>query len=236
MALLPVTRNRFFGAPGRVAKTTVMTPWGIRAEVHQAVAGVFLAACHEAYATCSWRPRRCDSYANRAIRGSYNPSLHSYALAWDFFATPPTQAPPGGVWTPYNAVPANFAACFIRRGFTWGAYWKRRDVPHIEWSGPPPGAYIPYTPPVAAAPGGFLMALSDSQQGELYNVIRNDHGALQALRVKVDELERKIDAQNEASIAHRYEMRNTLAALIRRLFGVDEVRKNDSEPFWKKAG
>ncbi len=232
MALRPASRNQLFGAPGRIAKTTVVTPWGLRAEVHRSVAGVFLAACHEAYATCSWRPRRCDSYANRPIRGSYNPSLHSYALAWDFFVTPPTKAPPGGVWTPHNAVPANFAGCFTRRGFTWGARWKRRDIPHIEWSGPPPGAHTPYTPPA----GGFLMALSDNQQGELYNLIRNDHGALQALRVKVDELERKIDSQYGATITHGYELRDTLAALTRRLFGVDENKKNDHEPFWKKTG
>lgn len=262
MGLTPQTRNRLYGAPGKVPRVWVTLPWGMRVQAHQAVAGLFLDACRDADRECSWKPRRCDGYVNRPIRGSYNPSLHAYALAWDFFATSPGVPPPGGVWTPHNGMPHAFAEPFRRRGFTWGAGWKRADVPHIEWAQAPPGGRIivvtdPTPPPARPAPrGGFLMALSDAQQGELYNLARNDHEALQALRVKVDHLEAHLTAAHDADVRHRYELRDTLAtlarshhdasvkmayelrdtlaALTRRLFGVDEKKKNDDEPFWKK--
>lgn len=239
MAITAAQRSRLFGPPGQCPKVNVATPWGIVAQAHPHVAGLFLDACREAVRVSPWRPRRIDSYAFRAIRGSYVPSLHGWAMAWDFFATPPTVPPPGGVWTPYNGVPASFAAPFQRRGFTWGAGWRRADVPHIEWNGPPPGGPTTYQPlpPTAATTRGVFMALSDSQQGELYNLVRNDHAALQALRIEVDglranvhTLQAKVDALNVTG----YQLRDSLSALIRRLFGVDEKLKNDHEPFWRK--
>lgn len=136
--LTTAQRIAAYGEPGS-RRTQVKTPWGITVTIHPAIVPVFAAACNEAETTCAWRPQRIDSYANRTVRGSTSISLHAFALAFDFFATPPNVSPPGGVWTPDNAVPADFAACFERRGFTWGAKWSRVDVPHIEWAGPPPG-------------------------------------------------------------------------------------------------
>lgn len=144
--LTTAQRTAAFGAPGAVDRIVVTTPWGVRTQVHRKVAGVFLAACDDAYRTSRWRPQRVDGYNHRPVRGSSSPSLHGYALAWDFFATGPNVPPPGGVWTPHNGLPADFAACFTRRGFTWGATWARKDVPHLEWAGSPPGTSASYTP------------------------------------------------------------------------------------------
>lgn len=83
----------------------------------------------------NWVPQRIDSYNCRQIRGSSSWSRHAYAAAWDFFATGPTEPPPGGVWKPDNTVPPWFAHHFKKRGFTWGAEWSRADWPHLEWSG-----------------------------------------------------------------------------------------------------
>lgn len=127
-----------FGRPSRVAPVSVRTPWGITTQVHPLVVDVFREACEEA-ALSPWRPRRIDGWVIRPIGGTSTPSLHSWALAWDLFATPPGVPPPGGVWTPLDGMTLWFAAGFIKRGFTWGATWKGRpDVPHIEWAGPPP--------------------------------------------------------------------------------------------------
>lgn len=138
-------RRAQFGPPGSKL-TTLKTPWGISVRIHPAIAAPFSAACNEAEQTVAWRPQRIDSFANRAIRGSTTTSLHAYGLACDFFATPPNVAPPGGVWTPDNAVPDDFAACFERRGFTWGATFHRVDIPHIEWAGAPPTFATPGEP------------------------------------------------------------------------------------------
>lgn len=152
MRLNIATRNNFFGVPGKSPRLVITTPWGVRVQCHQYVAGLFIEACDEATRTHKWRPRRIDGYANRAIRGSRAPSLHGYALAWDFFATPPGVNPPGGVWTPSDGVPAAFARAFTRRGFTWGASWKRKDIPHIEWAGAPPTYRPIVVQPVKPAP------------------------------------------------------------------------------------
>lgn len=138
-------RVRIFGVAGNRRNTvTVRTPWGMDAVVHRVIVEPFKAACDEAAATVRWRPQRCDSFAYRPIRNATSLSLHSWALACDWFATPPGVAPPGGVWTPANAVPAEFARCFERRGFYWGArFSRRRDVPHIEWPGGVPGVVVP---------------------------------------------------------------------------------------------
>lgn len=233
MALTYAARNQYYGPPGGVPVRYVTTPWGMRACVHPLVADVFLEACREAHRLCSWRPQRIDSYNPRPIRGSTKPSMHGYALAWDFFATPPNVAPPGGVWTPNNGLPADFARCFTRRGFTWGAYWTRKDIPHIEWAGPPPRG------PVVAADSPpertFLDMLDAQKQQSVYDRSLWAHQETQALHQRVNQLEAKLDtvlARQEEAKVHGYNLRDSLAALTRRLFGVDEKAKNDHEPFW----
>ena len=132
-------RRGLFGEPGTVRTKSVTTPWGIRVQVHVLVADQFLVACERAKRKSPWTPKRIDHYVNRSVRGSSSPSLHSYALAFDFFATGPTEAPPGGVWKPDNTVPPEFAAAFEELGFTWGAKFRSRaDYPHIEWASAPP--------------------------------------------------------------------------------------------------
>lgn len=131
-----VERVRLFGVAGNRRNTvTVRTPWGMDAVCHRLVADRFMVACDEAAIRSPWRPLRIDSFAYRPIRNSLSTSLHSWALAWDFFSTPPEVPPPGGVWHPNDAVPPDFAAAFTGRGFTWGATFSRRaDYPHIEWA------------------------------------------------------------------------------------------------------
>lgn len=127
-------RRRTFGAPCTTSNLrTYLTPWGLRVQVHFLVLPRFSAACALAKRASAWVPRRIDSYNCRQVRGSTAPSLHSYGLAVDFFATEPGVVPPGGVWEPENGVPPAFAAAFERYGFFWGANFTRRDVPHIEW-------------------------------------------------------------------------------------------------------
>lgn len=131
--------------------TTVTLPWGMRVTVHRLIAGVLLSACVEADLVSRWNPRRVDSFNPRTIRGSTALSLHALGLAVDVFATGPGVPPPGGVWTPDNGVPADFAEPFLARGFTWGATWTRRDVPHIEWAGGLPRFTSPPRPGVDGA-------------------------------------------------------------------------------------
>lgn len=138
-AITGTQRAAIFGQPGKVDRITVTTPWGMRVSVHRLIADRFLQACAAA-AKCAWKPQRVDSYNPRPIRGEDGSdldewSLHAWALAWDFFVTPPNVPPPGGVWTPVNGVPADFAKCFTDLGFRWGATFGRKDVPHIEWPG-----------------------------------------------------------------------------------------------------
>ena len=144
-------RDRLFGVRCSVRKVTVLNPWGDRVTVHELIAARYLEACAYAAADpfCMWEPRRTDSYACRPIRGSVMPSLHAWALAVDKFATAEGVAPPGGVWTPDNPMPPEFARHFIRLGFRWGAFFTRRDVPHLEWADEPPGpgSTTPLTPP-----------------------------------------------------------------------------------------
>lgn len=137
-------RARIFGPPCTPANhRTYLTPWGIRVPVHFLVLARFAAACDLAKRASSWVPQRIDGYNCRTIRGSSAYSTHAWALSWDFFVTPPNVPPPGGVWTPDDGVPADFAAAFERYGFCWGANFARKDVPHIEWD---EGRPAPITP------------------------------------------------------------------------------------------
>ena len=150
--------NEHFGRPKTFAPVQVQTrlPWTPRRAdgrvqvvlAHPLIAEEFVAACRQAAEVSSWRPQRIDSYVPRAIRGTdtsggwrlgdEGTSRHSWAVAFDFFATPADVPPPGGVWTPDNGVPPDFGSVFESRGWTWGKRWRRVDVPHIEWSAPPP--------------------------------------------------------------------------------------------------
>jgi hypothetical protein len=139
--LTPAQRDRLYGERCHVRKATVLNPWGDRVTVHELIAAVYLEAC--AYAaddtSSSWEPARTDSYACRNVRGSSSPSLHSWALAVDAFATTEGTPPPGGVWKPDDPLPAAFARHFIRLGFRWGRFFTRQDWPHLEWPEEPPG-------------------------------------------------------------------------------------------------
>jgi hypothetical protein len=139
--LTAAERDRHFGRRCEIRKVTVKNPWGDRVVLHELVAPVYLEACAAAAADpfCTWSPRRTDSFACRNVRGSSSPSLHSWALAVDCFATDENVPPPGGVWKPENTVPAEFARHFIRRGFRWGRFFTRQDWPHLEWPEEPPG-------------------------------------------------------------------------------------------------
>jgi hypothetical protein len=105
--------------------------------VHERIIKPFMHAVAHASET-AWTPQRIDSLAVRKIRGGTSFSLHSWGLAFDFFATPRNVDPPGGVWKPDNHVTSAFAKPFEDHGFTWGRRWEREDWPHIEWAGPPP--------------------------------------------------------------------------------------------------
>lgn len=133
-------RARHFGEPGKVRTVKVLTPWGVTAVVHELLRDQFIVACERAKRKSDWVPKRIDSYNPRPIRGTKDTwSIHAWALAFDFFATRPTEPPPGGVWKPDNTVPPEFAAAFEELGFTWGAKFRSRaDYPHIEWASAPP--------------------------------------------------------------------------------------------------
>lgn len=128
-------RETVFGKPcDTVRFQQYTTPWGITVSVHQLVAQRFREACEDA-AKLSWKPLRIDSYACRAIRDSSSTSLHAWALAWDFFSSPPNVPPPGGVYAPDAAPSAEFRQAFKDRGFYLGAeFHSRPDFPHIEWA------------------------------------------------------------------------------------------------------
>lgn len=168
-------RDRIFGPPGQVDRITVVTPWGIKVSCHRLIAAVFLQACRDAYTHSPWRPQRIDSYANRTIRGSTSPSLHAYALAHDFFSTPPNVPPPGGVWTPDDPVTVDFAEHFTRRGFRWGATFTRVDLPHIEWPGGLPSTTATEATPVPITTQEYPMAgldQLDDQKGAVRALFR----------------------------------------------------------------
>jgi hypothetical protein len=146
-------RDRIFGRPGSVARQQVTTPWGLRVWCHELLAGRFLAACQLADRVSRWKPARIDSYAYRDVRGSTSPSLHSYALAWDFFDRPYPQ--PVDVWGPTNAPTRDFRDAFTAFGFALGAdFTTRKDYPHIEWCAGRPLAItaVPPAPDSSAPP------------------------------------------------------------------------------------
>lgn len=156
MALTRRQKNELFGIPGAAAVVDVSSrlPWTPRTQAekvqvvlaHVLIADEFVAACHAAAAGSTWVPQRIDSLSVRSIRGKEdgwtpggpNTSNHAWALAFDFFATPADLYPPGGVWTPHNGVPEEFARAFTDRGWRWGGNWgKPVDTPHIEYAGRP---------------------------------------------------------------------------------------------------
>lgn len=135
-------RRRLFGQPGQVRYRVVTTPWGVRCSAHEKIADLFLVGCRRAAQKSRWTPQRIDSYVHRQVRGSSATSLHSWALAFDFFSTPPNVPPPGGVWHPDDTIPPEFASAFEELGFTWGAKFQyRQDYPHIEWASAPPSTH-----------------------------------------------------------------------------------------------
>lgn len=157
--------NHRYGRPGSFRPVAVQDrlPWVPRRSdgtvqavlAHPLIAEEFVAACQAAASASSWTPQRIDSYVPRAIRnyfkgsppkgwrlGDRGTSNHAWATAFDFFATPADVPPPGGVWTPNNGVPPEFAKVFEGRGWTWGGRWRRTDTPHIEFTGEPPAGRL----------------------------------------------------------------------------------------------
>jgi hypothetical protein len=131
-----VQRSRLFGPPGQEASyRRVGTPWGITVTVHPLVVGQFTAAVRDA-AKLAWRPAIIGSYNNRSnVNKPSVKSLHSWALAWDFYSTPRYQSDIQG---PTFAPPEEFRACFQAQGFYLGSDFSgRRDFPHIEWPSAP---------------------------------------------------------------------------------------------------
>lgn len=158
---MPLTEsqlNAYYGRPRTFQPVAVQTrlPWLPRRAdgrvqvvlAHPLIADELVAACRAAAQASNWVPQRIDSYVPRAIRGvdtsggwklgDPGTSRHSWAVAFDFFATPADVPPPGGVWTPDNPVPDAFGQVFESRGWSWGKRWRRTDIPHIEYSAPPP--------------------------------------------------------------------------------------------------
>lgn len=182
MALNESQLNSSYGRPKTFTPVQVQSrlPWLPRSSkgtvqvvvAHPLVADLFVETCHAAAAVSDWVPKRIDSYNPRPIRNYKTPagwklgdkgtSRHAWALAFDFFATPSDQWPTGGVWTPDNPVPAEFAQAFIDRGFTWGHHWNRTDDPHIEYS------QIPRATPTQDLDGEMIDFLSAmAKQGDV---------------------------------------------------------------------
>lgn len=182
MSVLTVEqRNQAFGERCKVRRTTTTNPWGDRVTLHDLIVPVYLEACVAARddKDCAWKPARTDSFACRNVRGSSSPSLHSWALATDSFATSEGEPPPGGVWKPDNALPAEFARHFIRRGFRWGRWFTRQDWPHLEWPEGPPGprASTPIPPEEARIMlNKPACALLPSPSGNGYTIVAEDGG------------------------------------------------------------
>lgn len=161
--------NVFGSACDTSHQTTYTTPWGLSVRVHKAILERLDAACRDASQSSGWEPRRIDSYACRDIRGSTQTSLHSWALAWDLFATDPGVPPPGGVWKPDATFGEDFARPFLVRGFTWGRYFDRQDWPHLEW-----GQGLPK--------GGGFVYLTEQEERDLLTKVTAVNSVLGQLR------------------------------------------------------
>ena len=146
MRLTHAARVRAYGPPCSSHQLLAAEVWGQRVRVHRLIHAEFIHACRAAHqglieeGAQAYLPQRVDSYVCRPIAGSSSWSLHAFGLAFDIFRTPPGVPPPGGVWTPAAPLHPAFVAAFTSRGWTWGGNWQRRDTPHFEWAGPPPGS------------------------------------------------------------------------------------------------
>lgn len=75
----------------------------------------------------------------------------------------------------------------------------------------------------------WLMALTDAEQAELLEKVRGIHSSAPLYHTSLAE---KVDKLAASSLQYR----DSLASLVRRLFGVDPVAKNDDQPFWRTGG
>lgn len=179
--LTAVERDRLWGRRCEIPTAVVSTPWqGDRVRIHHLLAPLFLEACVAAFRDdhAGFAPRRIDSYACRNVRGSTSPSLHSWALAVDLFATDEGVPPPGGVWCPDDTVTPGFARHFTQRGFRWGRWFSRQDWPHLEFPGPPPGPSSTIVDPEEArvALNQPASSIVLSPTGEGYWIVAQDGG------------------------------------------------------------
>lgn len=143
-------RVRLFGQPGDRARwKTWVTPWGLTVTVHELVLARFKLACARADEWSAWVPKRIDSAVVRNIAGSSSMSLHSFAVAWDFFSVTAAavnagQVPRWSVKGAEYAPDADFRNAFASAGFYLGAVFSTsKDYPHIEWADVPPSSATP---------------------------------------------------------------------------------------------
>lgn len=82
------------------------------------------------------KPGQCWGYAHRPIRGSSEPSNHSWGLAID------ENAPSNPMGRPLRTnIPPAVRALWERYGFEWGGTWTSRpDAMHFEFAGTPADA------------------------------------------------------------------------------------------------
>lgn len=148
MRLSESARGRHYGPPCQRSSYLTAELFGLDVVVHRLVHAHLIAAMRLAHRellrndAMHAAPLRIDSYNCRRIAGSQSWSLHARGLAWDVFRTPPGVPPPGGVYTPHDALHPAFVYALERAGFTWGGRWRRPDRPHFEWSSAPPPAAL----------------------------------------------------------------------------------------------
>jgi hypothetical protein len=149
-----VARTRMFGPPDDQPRIkAVTTPWGNVTQCHVDLVTRFLRACERAARESTWKPAPggfgVQGFVLRHIDRNPNKpySLHSWALAWDFFSRWPNDdaSKKGPEYAPDEA----FRNAFIAEGFYAGADFRagRKDFPHIEWASAPP----PMSDPVIAS-------------------------------------------------------------------------------------
>lgn len=121
----------------RAADMKTIKAGGIRVTVHEDIAELVAYLLDETVRRgYRLKPGECWGYANRPIRGSHQPSNHSWGLAVDLNSPSNpmgdkliTDMPP---WMP---------ALWKAWGFTWGgSYSGRKDAMHYEFTGTPKDA------------------------------------------------------------------------------------------------
>jgi hypothetical protein len=137
------------------SKMTTVHAGGIAVSVHRELAPLVAWLLNETV-TRGYGPRHgeCWGFANRAIRGTSQPSNHSWGLAVDINA-------PANPMTDHliTDMPAWMPELWKSKSFRWGGdYSRRKDAMHYEFMGSPADAArliaeIGGAPVASAAPG-----------------------------------------------------------------------------------